>query len=380
MNGSLEGGTVSVSGDAKQRFYDARGYGRPIGGNDVELTLVEAAHLLFRGDLDRIVDRRESSAAFGEPLEFEAFFRIAARIADRFTRRFLVYSDLRDRGFYLSPTRQGWPGAALIGDRSGADDGVGSGGDSGMGLPIDFAVYPRGSGPGDDELAYRIAVVDERERVPAAALGGSVLAVVDEESEISYFETTVPTVDGDTPYELSATIDGELVGDRVVCWEPPEGLHERGFYGQPLSARSATIEGAIQLSLIEAAALAADGRLSLAERDDPYSVLLDRGRAVEGDRFDRRLAVYRTLRDRSIVPKTGYKFGADFRTYDRVESVETLSHSERLIRVIPPDHVFDPTALSLDVRLAGGVRTRMVFASTDANGEIDWLEVGRLTP
>jgi tRNA-intron endonuclease len=108
---------------------------------------------------------------------------------------------------------------------------------------------------------------------------------------------------------------------------------------------------------------------------------------VEGERFDRRLAVYRRLRAADAVPKTGYKFGADFRTYLDVETVEDLPHSEHLVRVVGPGHEFSPRELSLDVRLAGGVRKEMVFALTEVGdgrpgdgADVEWLAVDRLTP
>jgi tRNA-intron endonuclease len=122
------------------------------------------------------------------------------------------------------------------------------------------------------------------------------------------------------------------------------------------------------------------------DRDDGHAAVLARGREAEGDRFDRRLAVYTTLRDRGVVPKTGFKFGADFRTYAEVESVENLGHSELLVRVLPAGHAFAPRDLALDVRLAHGVRKEMMFALVDGAGDgadspsIEWLRVQRLTP
>ncbi|AUX08010.1 tRNA-intron endonuclease [Halalkaliarchaeum desulfuricum] len=366
IHGTLHDGEVHVGGDARQRFYDARGYGRPLGGNDIALTRVEAAHLLFRGDLDGVeVD--------GQSLAFEEFFVDAAAAGDRFALRFLVYADLRERGFYLSPVRDGWPGErALDPDAPGR---------------ADFAVYDRGDGPPNGSVAYRVRVVGERERLPAVELSG-VLAIVDEESDLTYFETGTQALDGSTTYELPATIGGVLLEDRVVVWDAPEPLYERGFYGQPLSGRTGPVEDALQLSLVEAASLAAEGVLSLSAviggdestNDSPaLASIVERGRDVEGDRFDRRLRVYRQLRDAEIVPKTGFKFGADFRTYANVESVEELPHSEALVRVLPPEHVFDPRELSLDVRLAGGVRKRMVFALTDGS-TVEYRSVARLTP
>ncbi|MFO8114717.1 MAG: tRNA-intron lyase [Halorubrum sp.] len=392
--GHLRGDAVRVAGDARQRFYDSRGYGRPLDGNEIALSRVEAAHLLFRGDLSGV-----ALAPDADPVGFERFFIESAAAADRFAVRYLVYADLRDRGFYLSPAREPWPG----GDADVAD-------------AVDFVAYQRGSTPDTGDVKYPVQVVGERESLRAAGLVGRTLAVVDEESDITYFAATEGRIEGATDYEPPERLDGVLLSDRVVVWDAPDPLYERGFYGQPLTGRAAAVEGAIQLSLVEAASLAADGVLSLSASvgaagdgsvgtadgttpDGPAAAVVARGRDVEGERFDRRLAVYKRLRAADAVPKTGFKFGADFRTYLDVETVEDLPHSEHLVRVVDADHRFSPRELSLDVRLAGGVRKEMVFALTSVEGgeggdgdtpedagdavrdaDVEWLSVGRLTP
>jgi tRNA-intron endonuclease len=346
MQGTFEDGVVRVGGDARQRFYDARGYGRPLSGNRIELAPVEAAHLLFRGDLDGVV------GPDGDPFDFRTFL-----VASDTALAFVVYKNLRDRGFYLSPARDGW-----VDDPDDAD----------------LVVYPRGQGPTDDEVAYRVRVAGEREAIPAAALGEVVLAVVDEEGELTYLETGRPGVADDandgSQYDPPTGLDAALLADRAVVWDPPADLHDRGFYGQRLHGRNADA-GPLQLSLVEAAYLARSGALIIGEPR-----VVERGRAVEGERFDRRLRAYAALRAAGSVPKSGFKFGADFRIYDDFTTVEEMDHSARLIRVVAPDHTFLPRDLSLDVRLAGGVRKRMVFALTDVNEGIDWLSVARLTP
>jgi tRNA-intron endonuclease len=355
MDAHVQGDAVHIGGDARQRFHDARGYGRPLGGNDVLVSFVEAAHLLFRGDLE---------AVDGEG--FEAFFATATARRDRFALRFLVYADLRERGFYLSPARPDWPGPT---DPDSMPDIAAE--------AVDFVVYERGAGPRDGDVAYWVRVSDALERLPAGDLAGLVVAVVDEESAVTYFDATTPSVAGDVDYDPPDAVEGVLLSDRVVVWDAPPSLYERGFYGQPITGRETVVDRGLQLSLVEAAALVATGSLELDGAG--YDDIVARGRAVEGERFDRRLRVYTELRERGLVPKTGFKFGADFRTYAELESVEDLGHSESLVRVVPPDHVFEPRALSLDVRLSGGVRKRMVFALTDVDG-VEWLAVTRLTP
>ncbi|MFB6150552.1 MAG: tRNA-intron lyase [Haloarculaceae archaeon] len=357
MDATLTDGVVRAGSEARERFYDSRGYGRPVDGGALELAPVEAAHLLYRGDLDA-VDGRSFRAFLGSAAVSEVAF--------------LVYKDLRDRGFYLSPARPGW-----------TDDGAATD------PAVDFVVFPRGSGPWDDAVEHRVGVVGERETVPAADLGDLVLAVVDEESAITYLATDRPDPNGTSGIDLPAAVPGELLADRVFLWDPPAALYDRGFYGQRLDDADGDT---LQLSLVEAAYLARRGAIDV---DGGAPAVVDCGREAEGDRFDRRLRAYAALRDRGVVPKTGFKFGSDFRTYADVESVADLGHSELLVRVLAAGHEFVPRDLALDIRLAHGVRKTMVFAlvgddTGDSEGtggtddgddpSVAWLSVERLTP
>ena len=363
MELTFDGESVRGKRAARERFYDSRGYGKAQDG-DLVLAPVEAAHLLFRGDVEWVRDRRVD--ADGRRMNFREFLASTA-VSEV---EFFVYKDLRDRGFYLSTVE---------------DDSW------------DFVVFPRGDGPWDGTIAYRILVVGERTDVstgkirslssPTAEGGSGVLAVVDEESEVTYLEVDDRDVSGATNHDVGAVV-GELLADRVLVWEPPEALHHQAFYGQPVDKSGE----AVQLSLVEAAYLAGEGILDLeaggdgentpGSQSDPTdaTAIIERGRTVEGERFDRRLVVYAALRDAGIVPKTGFKFGADFRTYADVDSVDDLGHSELLVRVLPAEHTFTPRDLSLDVRLAHGVRKTMLFALVGVDDGIEWYALTRLTP
>jgi len=247
MDATIVDSVVRAGRRARERFYDSRGYGRPVEGGALELAPVEAAHLLYRGDLDAV-----------DGMDFRAFLG-SATVSEI---EFVVYKNLRDRGFYLSPAREGW-----VDDPTDAD----------------FHVYPRGKGPWDDAVEYRVRAVSERTTVPAADLGAVVLAVVDEESELTYFETDRPTLSGDSHDDVP-DFEGDLLADRVLVWEPPADLYERAFYGQRLDGH----DGAVQLSLVEAASLARRDVLTV---DGGPTAVRERGREVEGERFDRRLAV-----------------------------------------------------------------------------------------
>lgn len=327
MQSTLTDDGVYVGAPARERFYDTRGYGSP-DGNGLRLAPVEAAHLLHRDDLDSI-----------DGMDFSEFLVHENLVVD-----FVVYTDFRSRGYYLSVAKN---------------------------EPYDFTVFPRGKGPWDNEIAYRIRVVEEREIIEAQSLldGADTFAIVDEEGDISYYEVSCPDFDGNDTYEPPTTT-GEMVENRVLVWEPPEGLHDEGFYGQRLYGRNAEW-GPLQLSLVEAAYLEACGALNL---NGEHSVTKC-GHIVGNERFNRRLTVFRRLREQGVIPKTGFKFGADFRTYEDFDSVEAMKsgddHSEALIRVILADYRFTSWEISQDVRLAGAVNKQMMFALIDAD-DLDW--------
>jgi tRNA-intron endonuclease len=344
MEARRRDGEVVLGGHARQQFHDARGYGRPLGGDEIALAPVEAAHLLYRGDIDAV-----------DGMDFAAFLD---SVDDDAAARFLAYTDLRSRGFYLAPEREGW----VESPHGGAD----------------FAVYERGADPRGGPVAHHVRAIGERAAVPAETLGDVTLAIADEEGSVTYLDTDRQGIEGETTCDLPR-VEGVLLSDRVLVPEPPDALYESGFYGQPVGGREE--ETVLQLSLIEAASLARGGTLSVR---GSAAAIETRGRTVEGERFDRRLAVYERLRGDGVVPKTGFKFGADFRTYAEVTSVSDLGHSEALVWVLPAGYTFEPRELALYVRLAGGVRKRAVFAlvpdGAAADDGIGWLSVTRSTP
>ena len=338
MEGSRTAEGVQVGGDARQRFHQARGYGRATPDGTVVLAPVEAAHLLYREDLDSV-----------EGLDFAGYCR---RVSDPgFLTRFAVYKDVRERGFYLDPLPDG---------------------------PHDFDVYERGADPTGGPVAYEVRVVDESRSIRASSLRAETLAIVDEEGEVAYIAVTPDRPEGDVPEPEPLGVPADLVGDRVVVWDPPAELYGRYFFGQPIGGRNATDEP-LQLSFVEAAYLV---RTEVLELGIDLEELERRARAIGGEGFDRRRTVYTELRERGTVPKTGYKFGADFRVYPKFASIDGLEHSDSLVRVLAPAESLRPRAIALDVRLAGGVGKRMLFALSDATQDrpTTWFAVERLTP
>ncbi|OYT25814.1 MAG: tRNA-intron lyase [Candidatus Altiarchaeales archaeon ex4484_96] len=165
---------------------------------------------------------------------------------------------------------------------------------------------------------------------------------------------------------------GLLSGSKVVVVdnELKGFLRDKGF-GQ--AQRSGQ-----QLSLIEALYLVekdtlgvGDGKVKLGFRD-----LVERGNKIEADFYSKYL-VYRDLRERGLLVRTGLKFGADFRVYGRGVSIKT-GHSDYLVHVVPEEYTCSFPELARAVRLSANVNKHMVYALVDGEGDITYYRVDRL--
>ncbi len=324
----LEGGEDS--------FYP--GYGRPVNGR-LRLSLVEAAYLIHRGKLQV------------EGLDFQGYLKKVS-VSSGFEIKYLVYRDLRERGYHVQP-------------------GV-----------TDFRVYPRGGGPGKTKAKYLVHAISERAPLPLSRLeedletAGNlkkrfILATVDEESDITYYEIKKADPRGEgvlPPRRERAT----LLEDRVIIWDSLLPYRE-GFYGRPLD------ENHLQVSLVEAGYLLKKGLLELEDTSgrklDPQEFTV-RSSQVEAE-FPLKLQVYQDLRERGLTVKTGFKFGSHFRVYKKAGS---KLHSNYLVHAIPPDFTFSLPGLSSSVRLAQSVHKHMLFAKPEGDEGVKYLEVVRIKP
>lgn len=239
---------------------------------------------------------------------------------------FRAYADLRDRGYYLTH-----------------DD--------------ELYLHARGDHPANTSPETRVEAVDEDADVELGALP-SLLAVADDDGDVTYFsverediEDGFPSVDADVSFET------EERGRGVAVVSGGDALREAG-YGSPQSEDGV---GEVLLSPVEAAYLDDSGVL------DAPNTKVD----------ERRLTVYADLRDRGACPRTGFKFGSDFRVYETPDD----DHAGLLVSAFERDLRLPVVELSRSVRLAHGVRKRMVFALVDEGDDtVEYIDVERERP
>ncbi|NOZ59569.1 MAG: tRNA-intron lyase [Euryarchaeota archaeon] len=163
---------------------------------------------------------------------------------------------------------------------------------------------------------------------------------------------------------------GRLVDGHVVVEEESAAskLVQRGFGRKR--------ERGLHLSLVEALYLLEKRKLEVVKGGRSLSLEELLGEQEEG--LLTRYAVYRDLRERGYVVKTGFKFGTHFRVYER--GAYPKEHSRYLVHAVREGDAISFTELARAVRLAQGVRKKLLFAVVDDEEDITYYAVERVTP
>jgi len=178
--------------------------------------------------------------------------------------------------------------------------------------------------------------------------------------------------------EAEIPVDAHLYREKVMVWEEAQAnqLYQRGAFGKPLSG------GKLQLAPVEALYLLDGGKIRVIDRGTDEQLKFDELSARLSKRDPElmlKYAVYSDLRSRGYVVKTGLKFGAHFRVYERGEKPGE-THSKYIVHAIPEGIRFTPTELARAVRLAHSVRKSMLFAVVDDEGDVTYYSLSRERP
>ncbi len=91
------------------------------------------------------------------------------------------------------------------------------------------------------------------------------------------------------------------------------------------------------------------------------------------------------MRERGYLVKTGFKFGAHFRVYERGVKLkrgpkEAHEHTKFVVHAISEEDRFSYPELSRATRLAQNIRAKMVWAVVDSENDVTYYEIFRVTP
>ncbi len=171
---------------------------------------------------------------------------------------------------------------------------------------------------------------------------------------------------------------GVILGSRVLIFNVDEArrLYADGFYGKPLGVpkvRGNDFDEPLELDLIEALYLLEKGVLSLEDeegRQVTKEEFLMRARQLV-PRFDILYKVYKELRERGLVVRSGLKFGADFAVYLHGPGID---HAPFLVTVVEYEDKMDPLEIVKAGRLSHSVRKHFVIAAVNKNtGRVTYL-------
>ncbi len=344
MAGQLVDDIVEVRDQSEgSRLYTKGNFGYPRSGGGVDLDLVEATYL--------VESRRLEVEGPDGPMTYDRLFSHAATVVDGFDIKYLVFRDLRQRGFIAKYE---------TGD-------------------YDISVFPRGKTMSNSRPEFMVRAVSERNAIDIPTFIREVTdtrerrkkllyGVVDEEGDLTYYMMAMRDPAGKVfPEPVASRPVGRLIRDRVFVFDRghAEDLRSYGYYGK-------AFVDALQLSLIESCHLVGKGRLTVLDQDGnelSFDDLMELGCSIQ-DEFRIRYLVFSDLRERGLVVKTGFKYGTHFRVY---QASPDDCHARYLVHAVTDDGIRMWPEISRTVRLSGGVKKEILFGRVRRNS-VDYLE------
>jgi len=275
----------------------SRGFGKR-DGKCIELSWVELAYLSEKGIVE---------------YDFEEVVKEASKEIQNFDILFIVYRDLRDRGYVLKDK-----GEYFMGRKN-----------------YSMAFYPL------SDLDYFDVNEFVEKKYPL------ILSTVDFDGEVTYYLVDMAEPKG-TYFKIPQKgLNFEIYGKRAFVFSNLQDFEELTY------GRNEGTWG--HLSLLEIKYLAEKG-------------VIEKSLEV-GDIYD----VYKDLRSRGLIVKSGFKYGTHFRVYEN--SME--EHSKYLVHLIPKKEEIQK--ISRAVRVAHGVRKTLLLAH-NLNGKIVYFSISWIRP
>ncbi len=172
-------------------------------------------------------------------------------------------------------------------------------------------------------------------------------------------------------------LEGVLLGIRVVVFDTTQArnIYKLGYYGKPLGIpkpKDTEFNAPLELGLIEAVYLVENKLL------DVYST---KGEKIDLEylkeyalsvipRFSELYLVYRDLRNKGYIVRSGLKYGSDFVVYEKGPGLE---HAPYLVHVVKAYDQIDPLEIVRAGRLGHSVRKDFILALVYPGNKISYL-------
>ena len=350
VSGELINNTIIISKSKDiGRLYNKSNFGKINSENKLQLDLLEGMFLLSENKIKIHYKKKQ--------IDFEKLVKKASENISRFEEKFLVFRDLRKRGYNvkLNELNEGF----------------------------DFHIYNQINVIKNNKICF-ISAFSERYIIEIKEImhlinigirknGNLWIAIVDEEGDITYYEVTNLDIKGKTIKNKFPKGKGILFENRVLIFDKRLSgkLLDKEFFGKPFG-------DSLQLSMVESLYLIMEKIVDIYDK---------KGKKISFKKFENiiknyqediklRFNVFHDLKKRGLIIKTGFKFGAHFRVYTKKPDE---SHAEFLVHVVDKKFKKMWTEISRAVRLAHSVNKEIIYAVVNKN-DIEYIKFGRLRP
>jgi tRNA-intron endonuclease len=329
------------------RLYNKSHIGILLSPNTLQLNLLEGVFLLDEGKMKLSQNKKQ--------INFSHLLKRAVQQIPEFETKYLVFKDLRNRGHAIT----------LINDD----------------VHVSFRKFKQKN---ENVPSCAIAAFSERDILDIDMTKQMIqhftkkrnslwFALVDEEGDLTYYDVSSIDLEGDISEQQYPRSTCVLLKNRLIVFDKKLAgqLFQKEFFGKPFGET-------LQLSFVEALYLLEKNILAIQTIDETALSEEKCIHLMEKLQPDivQRLLVFKDLKQRGLLVKTGFKFGAHFRAYTKQPD---KTHAEYLIHVVEKGFTSIWAEISRAVRLAHSVNKEFVFACIDGT-TIDYIKLGRLRP
>jgi tRNA-intron endonuclease len=329
------------------RLYNKSHIGTLVSGNVLQLDLLEGVFLLDEGKMMLFQNKKS--------IKFPQLLMLAAQQVPEFETKYIVFKDLRNRGHAITLCNSN--------------------------APVTFCKFKQNN---ENAPLCFIATFSERDILDIDATKQLIqqvtkkntalwFALVDEEGDLTYYDISRVNPAGDNSEQHYPKGTCVLLKNRLILFDKKlaNQLLQKEFFGKPFGE-------VLQLSFVEALYLLERSVLEIQTNDGKLlseKKCITLMKKLQPD-IEQRLMVFKDLKQRGLLVKTGFKFGAHFRAYTKQPD---KTHAEYLIHVVEKGFTSIWAEISRAVRLAHSVNKEFIFARID-NTTIDYIKLGRLRP
>ncbi|MBW6451336.1 MAG: tRNA-intron lyase [DPANN group archaeon] len=181
-------------------------------------------------------------------------------------------------------------------------------------------------------------------------------------------------------------VTAELLENKVVIWNEKEWnpIFQEKYFGKIIEEEKIKY---LLLSLEETMILLEREHMVLMKAKKEIDIKTFYSIACKIDKeFAHKYIVYRDLRNRGYIVKSGFKFGTHFRVYDRGVnpykggSKDLKEHTKFNVHAVPENYTSSYQEWSRYVRLSQNIRARALLAVVDEEGDATYYRIERIKP